>query len=44
MIHFAERIGTATSFFAVDHKQVLKFLDAKIKPEQIDPDKKWITA
>jgi integrase/recombinase XerD len=43
MIHFVEHISQGTSFFDVDHKQVPKFLDAKIKPEQIDPDKKWIT-
>jgi hypothetical protein len=40
MIHFAENIGAATSFFDVDHKQVVRFLDTKIKHEQIDPDKK----
>jgi integrase/recombinase XerD len=43
MIHFAELIGATTSFFDIDHKQVLRFLDTKIKPEQVDPDKKWIT-
>jgi integrase/recombinase XerD len=43
MIHFAEHIGEATSFYDVDHKQVVRFLDAKLKPEQIEPDKKWIT-
>jgi hypothetical protein len=43
MIHFAEHIGPTTSFYDVDHKQVLRFLDTKIKPEQIDPDKRWIT-
>lgn len=35
MIHFAEHIGEATSFYDVDHKQVVRFLDTKIKPEQI---------
>jgi hypothetical protein len=30
MIHFAEHIGAATSFFDVDHKQVARFLDTKI--------------
>jgi hypothetical protein len=34
MIHFAEYIGEATSFYNVDYKQVVKFLDTKIKPEQ----------
>jgi integrase/recombinase XerD len=43
MIHFAEHIGEATSFLEVNHKQVVRFLDTKIKHEQIDPDKKWIT-
>ena len=43
MIHFAEYIGAATSFFDVDHKQVVSFLDTKMKSEQIDSDKKWIT-
>ena len=41
MIHFAEHVGDGTSFFDIDHKQVARFLDTKIKPEQIDPDKKW---
>jgi hypothetical protein len=40
MVHFAEHIGATTSFYDVDHKQVVRFLDAKIKPEHIDPDKK----
>jgi hypothetical protein len=39
MIHFAGQIGLATSFYDVDHKEVVRFLDAKIKPEQTDPDK-----
>jgi hypothetical protein len=26
-IHFAEHIGTSTSVFDLDHKQVLRFLD-----------------
>jgi hypothetical protein len=43
MNHFGEYIGAATSFYDVDHKQVVRFLDTKIKPEQIDSDKKWIT-
>ena len=33
MIHFGEHISEATSFFDVDHKQVVRFLDIKIKPE-----------
>lgn len=43
MIHFAEHIGAVISFYEVEHKQVIKFLDTKIKTEQIDSDKKWIT-
>ena len=43
MIHFAKYIGEATSVFDVDHEEVVKFLDTKIKPEQIDSDKKWIS-
>ncbi len=38
MIQFAEHIGSATSFYDVDHKQVESLLDAKIKPEQTEPD------
>ncbi|MDQ3903077.1 MAG: hypothetical protein M3247_05515 [Thermoproteota archaeon] len=36
MVHFAEHIGRATSFYDVNHKQIVKFLETKIKPEQID--------
>ena len=35
MIHFAEHIGAASSFFDVNHKRVLRFLDTKKKSEQI---------
>jgi hypothetical protein len=38
IIHFAEHIGAATSFYNVDHKRLVRFLDTKIKPEQIDAD------
>jgi integrase/recombinase XerD len=43
VVHFAEHIGAATSFYDLDHNRVVGFLDTKIKPEQIDSDKKWIT-
>ena len=43
VIHFAEHVGEAASFYDVDYKQAVRFFDAKIKSEQIDPDKKWIT-
>ena len=42
MVHFAEHIGQETTFYDIDHEQVIRFLDTKLKPEQIDPDKKWI--
>ena len=34
MVHFAEHIGEVTSFYNVGHRQVVQFLDTKIKPEQ----------
>jgi integrase/recombinase XerD len=43
MVHFADHIGVAMSFYDVDYKQVVRSLGTKIKPEQIDSDKKWIT-
>ncbi|MDQ4015797.1 MAG: hypothetical protein M3136_08560 [Thermoproteota archaeon] len=38
MIHFAQHIGAATSLYdvVVDNKQIISFLDTKIKSEQID--------
>jgi integrase/recombinase XerD len=42
MVHFAEYIGTATSFYDMNYKQIITFLDSKIKSEQIDSDKNWI--
>ncbi|MDQ3836038.1 MAG: hypothetical protein M3270_03790 [Thermoproteota archaeon] len=41
MIYFAERVSNGTSYFDIDHRQVARFLDTKIKPGQIDPDEKW---
>jgi hypothetical protein len=32
-IHFAEHFGEATSVYNVDYKQIVRFLDTKIKPE-----------
>lgn len=43
MAHFVKHIGATTSSHDVDHKQVIRFLDRKIKTEQIDSDKKSIT-
>ena len=40
MAHLPEDIGVATSFYDVDHKQVIRFLDTRIKHEQIDSDKR----
>jgi hypothetical protein len=36
MVHFAEHIGATTSFYTVDHKQVVVFLETKMKHERID--------
>jgi hypothetical protein len=38
MIHYAEHFGAATSFYdvVVDNKQIISFLDTKMKSEQID--------
>jgi hypothetical protein len=38
MIHFTQHIGAATSLYdvVVDNKQIISFLDTKIKSEQID--------
>lgn len=38
MIHFAQHIGAATSLYdvVIDSKQIIIFLDTKIKSEQID--------
>jgi hypothetical protein len=35
MVHFAEHIRPATSFQDVNHKQVIRFLDTKIKTKQV---------
>lgn len=44
MVHFAEHLDLAISFYNVNQQeQIVKFLDTKVKPEQVDPDKKWIT-
>ena len=43
MVHFAEHMGPETTFCDIDHEQVIRFSDTKLKPEQIDPDKKRIT-
>jgi integrase/recombinase XerD len=42
LVHFSEHIGPAISFYDVDHKEVIRFLDSKMKSEQIDSEKKWI--
>lgn len=44
MVHFADHLGPTTSFYDVNRQeQIVQFLDTKIKPEQIDSDKRWIT-
>jgi integrase/recombinase XerD len=44
MVHFADHLGAATSFYDVNNQeQIISFLDTKIKSEQIDSDKRWIT-
>lgn len=44
MVHFAEYLGPAITFYNVNQQeQIVRFLDTKVKPEQVDPDKKWIT-
>jgi hypothetical protein len=35
MVHLAEDIVVTTSFYDVDHKQVIRFLDIRIKHERI---------
>ena len=42
MVHFAEHIGAATSFNDLDHKQIIRFFDTKIKPDRTYADEKWI--
>jgi len=43
MVHSAEHMRPETTFHDIDHEQVIIFLDSKLKPEQIEPDKKWIS-
>ena len=44
MVHFAKHLDLAISFYNVNQQeQIVKFLDTKVKPEQVYPDKKWIT-
>jgi integrase/recombinase XerD len=41
---FSEFLGADVSFYDIKKKeQILKFLDSKIKSQEQDPDKKWIT-
>jgi integrase/recombinase XerD len=43
-IAFASFLGPHTSFYDLSRKeQILAFLDTKIKSQEEDPDKKWIT-
>src|SRR5918912_1664469 len=44
VIAFANFLVTDTSFFDIQLKeQIISFLDTKIKSDEEDPDKKWIT-
>lgn len=43
-IAFAFSLGKDITFYDIDKKdQILSFLDTKIKSQEQDPDKKWIT-
>jgi integrase/recombinase XerD len=43
-IAFAKFLGSATTFHDIQRKeQIIRFLDTKVKPSEIDPEKKWIT-
>lgn len=44
IVHFAEYLGHDTLFYDITlPEQITAFLNTKIKPVEIDPDKKWIT-
>jgi hypothetical protein len=44
LIAFALSLGKDITFYDIDKKdQILSFLDTKIKSQEQDPDKKWIT-
>ncbi|MFL6523704.1 MAG: hypothetical protein ACJ71B_09525, partial [Nitrososphaera sp.] len=43
MIHFAQYTGAATTLYDISHKEIALFPDTKIKSDEIDYDKKWIT-
>lgn len=44
IVAYARFLGPDTSFYQIDKKeQVTSFLDSKIKNQQDDPDKRWIT-
>ncbi len=44
IVHFAGYLDPDTSFYDITRpEQIVAFLNTKIKPVEIDPDKKWIT-
>jgi hypothetical protein len=43
VISFANFLGPDTKFLDVNAHQILSFLNSKIKNQEEDPDKKWIT-
>ena len=44
IISFARYLGNSTNFYDIQRKeQIISFLDTKVKSNDIDPDRKWIT-
>jgi hypothetical protein len=43
VLSFGNFLNPNLEFSDVTRKEVINFLDSKIKPTEIDPDKKWIT-
>jgi hypothetical protein len=43
VINFANFLGPDMKFQDANAKQILSFLNSKIKNQEEDPDKKWIT-
>jgi integrase/recombinase XerD len=44
VISFARYLGNSTKFYDIQRKeQIISFLDTKVKSNDVDPDRKWIT-
>jgi integrase/recombinase XerD len=44
VISFARHLGNGTNFYDIQRKeQIISFLDTKVKSNDVDPDRKWIT-